>query len=94
MGMTRDASILSYELFQGDRDSDVTIFKNRMLTTRKPHDCVNCRQPIPPKSFVRAQTERDNQDKVVMTFYVCELCCDAILKFQHGDYEALEARAA
>lgn len=73
-----DHQVLSYNLFEGDRDSDVTIFANRMLVTRKTHRCVICQQDIPIGSRVRAQTERDNDDRVVMTFYVCIACCDAI----------------
>lgn len=73
-----DNPVLVYNLFEGDRDSDVTLFSNRMLVTRKPHTCVICQETIPAKTRVRAQTERDNDDRVVMTFYVCPICCDAI----------------
>lgn len=89
-----DRDILSYDLFQGDRDSDVTIFSNRMLVTRKQHRCVNCQQDIPASTRVRAQTERDNDDRVVMTFYVCVLCCAAIANRFVDDGDAIEDRVA
>lgn len=92
--MSRDESILSYGLFDGDRDSDVTEFSNKMVVTRKQHDCVICRESIPVAARVRAQTERDNQDKCVMTFYVCELCCNAIADRHVDDFAAIHIRTA
>lgn len=92
-----DRQILGYSLFEGDRDSDVTIFANRMVTTRTPHKCVICWENIPPKTRVRAQTERDNDDKIVMTFYVCPDCAEAsVVAGTEADPEAerIEARHA
>ncbi|RWP69512.1 hypothetical protein [Mesorhizobium sp.] len=93
--MTRDQAILCYNLFEGDRDSDVTIFSNKMLVSRKQHTCVVCREDIAPKTRVRAQTERDNDDKIVMTFYVCETCCSAIVELVlRGNDEPISTRTA
>ncbi|PBB41736.1 hypothetical protein CK222_21510 [Mesorhizobium sp. WSM3866] len=76
--ITKDQAILCYELFQGDRDSEVTIFRNKMVVTRKEHPCCICTGLILPKSRVRAQTERENDEKIVMTFYACGPCCEAM----------------
>lgn len=74
--MATDAKILAYYLWDGDR-TPVTLFANRMLVTRKPHPCVICREDIGSGTRVRAQTERDDDDRIVATFYVCPVCCEA-----------------
>ncbi|TGS86705.1 hypothetical protein EN817_17540 [Mesorhizobium sp. M3A.F.Ca.ET.174.01.1.1] len=85
-----DQDVLNFDLFAGDREN-VRLIENRMVVTRKPHDCVLCGEGIPVKSRVRAQSEcRD--DNRVMTFYVCEPCCRAIGLSFTDDGKALEAR--
>jgi hypothetical protein len=92
-----EAALLQCGLFEGDRDSDVTIFSNKMVTTRAEHKCVICWSTIPRKTRVRAQTERNNDDHVVMTFYVCPECGEALcVAYTEADEqgERLEARYA
>jgi hypothetical protein len=76
--------VLSYGLFDGDRDASVVILSNKMLVVRKAHDCVICRHTIPSGQRVRAQTEVCRDDQKVMTFYVCVPCCEAIAA-RHDD---------
>ncbi|MBZ9986083.1 hypothetical protein LB572_03115 [Mesorhizobium sp. BH1-1-5] len=87
-----DRRVLAFDLFASDRDANVRLIENRMVVTRKPHDCVLCGEGIPAKSRVRAQSECDRDRNKVMTFYVCALCCAAI-DLSHTDAgAALEAR--
>lgn len=74
--MAADEDILNYDLFAGD-ETPVTVFANKMVKTRKEHTCAICWDAIPPGGHVRAQTERDDDDKIVKTFYVCPTCGEA-----------------
>jgi hypothetical protein len=89
-----DADVLHYELFQGDRDSNVVLLANRMLVTRKPHDCVICREMIPGGTRVRAQSEVSRDDNQVARFYVCVPCCEAIAKRFEDNGAAIDGRYA
>jgi hypothetical protein len=71
---------LSYHPFEGDRDSDITVFSDRMIVARKAHRCQICGGPIAADERHRARTERDNDDQVVATFRFCGLCCEAMVK--------------
>lgn len=75
--MTRDELCLCYPPFAGD-ETDTTEFADRFLVTRFSHGCGICFETIPPKTRVRALTERNNEDRRVMTFYFCPTCCDAM----------------
>lgn len=87
-----DNPVLSYNLFDADRDSDVVVLANRMLTTRSVHACVICGETIPKGTRVRAQSEVSRDENKVMRFYVCVACCDAIaLRFTDGG-RAIEER--
>jgi hypothetical protein len=87
-----DADCLAYDPFSGDRDSDITEFSDKFVVTRKPHVCNVCQEEIPSRSRCRAKTERDNDDQVVMTFYFCPPCCDAMALSWTDDGDAIEAR--
>lgn len=89
-----DHVVLSYELFSGDRDSDVIVLANRMLVTRSTHACVICGETIPKGTRVRAQSEVSREEKRVMRFYVCVPCCAAIGQRDDDDGAAIEQRAA
>lgn len=89
-----EKAILNFDLFQGD-DTPTTVFSNRMLVTRRQHPCVVCWQGIPAGTRVRAQTERDDDDRIVKTFYVCPTCCEAMaIAGTEADihHEQIEAR--
>lgn len=87
-----DAAVLNFELFQGDRDSNVVQLANRMLVTRKPHGCVICQETIPTGTRVRAQSEVNRDDNQVARFYVCVPCCEAIAHRFQDDGAAIDAR--
>lgn len=76
----------------GDEDANITRLKDRFLVTRKGHECTTCLEHIPPKSRVRAKTERDDDDNVLKTFYFCHACCAAMADDFNGDWEPFEAR--
>lgn len=88
-----DADILSYDMFAGD-ETDVTLLSNRMLITRTAHRCVICNELIPVGSRVRATTERNNEERRVMTFYACVPCCAAMARAYEDDGESIEQRSA
>lgn len=87
-----DSSVLSFDLFAGDRDVDVVVLANRMLVTRKSHTCVICAETIPAGMRVRAQSEVNRDDGLVGRFYVCAPCCGAISSRNDDGGAALEAR--
>lgn len=88
--------ILAYNPFDGDRDSQVRVMSDKLLTTRKPHRCTVCWDDIPPGARVRARSEVDQQDRRAMTFYFCPPCCEAMaLSWTDEDAgKAIEARTA
>ncbi|NUR12332.1 MAG: hypothetical protein HOQ20_10895 [Bradyrhizobium sp.] len=87
-----DQDVLAFELFPGDWDVNVRLIENRMVVTRKPHDCVLCGEVVPVKSRVRAQSECRLDDNEVVTLYVCELCCSAIGRSRTDDGKEIERR--
>lgn len=89
-----DSLVLNYNLFEGDRDVNIVRLANRMLVTRKPHDCVLCAETIPAGTRVRAQSEVNRDDNQVARFYVCAPCCDAIAKRFEDNGAAIDARYA
>ena len=89
-----DQSVLSYELFSGDRDSDVIVLANRMLVTRSTHACVICGDTIPKGTRVRAQSEVSRDQNRVRRFYVCTPCCEAIAKRHEDGGLTIECRTA
>lgn len=89
-----DSLVLNYNLFEGDRDVNIVQLANRMLVTRKPHDCVLCAEAIPAGARVRAQSEVNRDDNQVARFYVCVPCCEAIAKRFEDDGAAIDARYA
>jgi hypothetical protein len=90
----RDEDCLAYDPFSGDRDVDVTEFSDKFVVTRKQHKCNVCAAHIPPRTRVRAKTERDNDDQVVMTFYFCPSCCEAMAASWTDNGKAIESRTA
>ena len=90
--MTEEELILAFNMFEGDRDSNVRLLSDKMVDTRAPHRCVICQETFPAKSRARARTERDNTDKRVMTFYACPVCCRAMAASWEDAGAAIRAR--
>ena len=70
-----DADLLGIDLFAGDKDSPtIRARTNRMVTTRKPHDCLYGvdRHEIPVGR--RARVERAVVDGEWCTYYACVDC--------------------
>ena len=84
---------LCYDPFSGD-ETDVKQLHNRFVNTRTEHDCNICLEKIPPRSRVRALTERNNEERSVMTFYFCPACCVAMAAVGKDAGEAIEQRTA
>ena len=64
----------------GDDETDTTTFSDRFVVTRKRSPCAICFAPIGPGRRVRAQVQRNNEDRRVMTFRFCETCCRAMVR--------------
>jgi hypothetical protein len=91
---TPDQAILSYNPFQGDRDCNVRGLTDRMVVGRYVHQCQICSGPIAKGERHRAKTEVSYDDRRVMTFRFCALCCAAIAKSWRDDGRALDERYA
>jgi hypothetical protein len=78
----------------GKGDDDYRVFRNQIVTTRKPCECILCFQAIPIGSRVRAQTEQC-RDYGVKTFKFCPACVAAMAAHNLDDnFKPLEARYA
>ena len=73
----REHEALAYDPFRDD-ETDVTGLADRFVTTRRTHPCSLCQQDFPAGSRARAKTERNNEERKVMTFYFCPPCCEAM----------------
>jgi hypothetical protein len=93
MSEFKDDDCLAYDMFAGE-ETDVLFMSNRMVTTRKAHKCVHCQGAIAPGERVRAQTERNNEEKKIMTFYVCHECCVAMALSWTDNGKAIDARVS
>lgn len=82
---------LAYYPFQGD-ETDVRLLADRFVTTRKPHTCNTCWDPIPAGARVRALTEVNREERKTMTFYFCVPCCDAMAISSTDSGDAIEER--
>jgi hypothetical protein len=74
--------ILSADLWGMD-DTDYRVLDNRMVVTRSVHECAICFENIPSSTRVRAQ--REAYDGKAMTFYICQICCAAVIADPDGD---------
>ena len=69
---------LGYEPFEGD-ETDVTPLADKIVTAAKDHPrCQICEAPILKGERHRARTERNNEDKTIMTFRFCWKCTRAM----------------
>lgn len=77
---------LSYGPFEGD-ETDVSGLTDKFVVGRKEHECFHCRDPIPAGQRHRAKTERNNEERKIMTFRFCAACCKtfAIFEGEEGD---------
>ena|SRR5687768_2863583 len=91
----REAAALHIDPYSdGKGDDYYRVFSNKIVTTRKPADCVLCFEHIPVGSRVRAQTEQSD-DYGVKTFRFCPACVEAMAAYGLDDeFEALEKRYA
>lgn len=77
---------LSHEPFTDD-ETDVSGLTDKFVVGRKEHECFNCRDTIPVGQRYRAKTERNNEERKIMTFRFCAPCCKtfAIFEGDEGD---------
>lgn len=87
-----DRDILDYSPFAGDRDCNVRELSDKMIVARAAHKCAICFGPIVKGERVRARTEVSYDDRRVMTFRFCALCCEAMAKSWTDYGEAIEDR--
>lgn len=71
---------LRYEPWDGGKGDDpFRVFSDRLVITRKRHECIVCLGFIKKGSLIRARTELQLGARgVVRTFYFCITCCDAM----------------
>lgn len=74
-----EATILRFNPWEGDQDSDAVTLRDVFVTTRKPSRCALCFGDIQKDSRVRAQTQRSAEQRKVMTFKFCDECCRAMV---------------
>lgn len=89
--MFNEAAALSYEPFFGD-DTDVRVLDDKFVTARKSTRCQVCWGQIEPGQRVRARTERNNEERKVMTFRFCPECCEAMAQADDDSGDAIEKR--
>lgn len=88
----RDRDCLNFNPFEGDRDCHTKELSDRMVIGRCAHQCQICTGPIIKGERHRALTEVSYDDRKVMTFRFCALCCDAMAKNWTDDGKAILAR--
>jgi DNA-directed RNA polymerase subunit N (RpoN/RPB10) len=88
-----EAAVLSYEPFYGD-ETDATPLKDKMVTARKSAECHTCGETIQPGWRIRSLTERNNEEKTLVTFRFCFECCKAMAISAEDGEDAIEARMA
>lgn len=59
------------------------VFRDKIVTTRTPHECNNCRKTIPPGDRARSLT--DKVEGHVGTYYFCDKCCAAMIEVVYGE---------
>lgn len=86
-----DCDVLSYDPWEGDRDSDARTLRDKMVVLRKHAVCCVCFDSIPVGARVRAQTQQSTEQRKVMTFKFCPLCCEA-MAIAADDWEPINRR--
>jgi hypothetical protein len=87
-----DRSVLAYDPWAGDRDSDARTLRDKMVITRRPAQCVICWDDIPVGARVRAQTQVSRDEGRTMTFRFCPACCVAMASSWDDNGEDIEQR--
>ncbi len=85
-----ETKCLAFSPFDCDRDSDVRVFSDRIVTAAKEHQCCICLDRFPKGSRSRARTEKC--DGQLMTFRMCEPCCEAMAISWEDEGLAIEKR--
>lgn len=89
--MAQDA--LCFDPFEGDRDTDVVTFSDKIVIVRKQHRCTVCLGKVRRGEQARALTQRF--DGGVETFRICVLCLRAaVLDDRDCDWQRMELRYA
>lgn len=77
---------LDFRPFDGD-ETDTTLLSDKIVTGRKAYVCQTCDGPIQPGERQRAMVETNNEDKQIMTFRWCRICCRAMAQaFDYGRF--------
>lgn len=70
----------------GPDETDVSPLSDKIVTAGKDHaHCMMCDGPIPKGSRHRARTERNNEERKIMTFRWCGICCRAMAQADDWD---------
>jgi len=72
------SAALLFRPFAGD-ETDTTVLTDKIVVAAKDHQhCQICNGTIVKGERHRSMVERNNEDKKIMTFRFCGLCCKAM----------------
>lgn len=89
-----DKMVLNFDPWAGDTDDDSVTLRDAFVVVRKPATCAICFGKILVGDRVRAQTQRSEQRRKVMTFRFCVDCCAAMASECVDDGHSIEERYA
>lgn len=91
MSPKEEQRALAFDPWAGDMDNDSVTIRDAFVTTRKPASCAICFGSILVGERVRAQTQRSEEQRKVMTFKFCPACCEGMAS-DHADYSERMAK--
>lgn len=74
-----ERAVLCYDPFSGD-ESDVRVLKDKIVTTRRIHECHQCGETMGKGQRSRARTEL--YEGVVKTLRCCQTCTELMAEDQ------------
>ena len=89
-----EATVLNFDPWAGDYDSDARTMRDLFVTTRKPAKCAICFDTIKAGARIRAQTQISEEQRKAMTFKFCQTCCRAMEREGRDHGRSIEARYA
>lgn len=87
-----EADVLAFDPWSGDMDSDAVTLRDKFVVARKRGTCSLCFGIVSVGERVRAQTQRSEEQRKVMTFRFCSICCRAMERYGDDGGDAIERR--
>lgn len=86
-----ETEVLEYDPFEGDfGDPGDQIFKDRMVTARKNHECSMCGQNVEIEERHRYIAAKF--DGALIEYRYCHACCNAMFNCLETDGQSIEER--